>query len=307
MRNRKNSNHSRPEYAGRLSGLAAVLLLCISWYLSACYEPVEGCLETNALNFSLDADRECDGCCTYPVLSIRLTHRWENADTSFIFRYSSLAFKDGGGNPFSIDRITYYLHDFVLLTDAGNAIRTTDTLLVPLLNSSGFYEDTYIPDDYLLVNAAVSSSLEVGTLPRNGNFTQLQFQLGIDAFTDRILASALPNNHPLSLLDSTMYDLDLLRYVSNRISLKRDTSQNAEAVLPAYGSEIDAVPVTIDIPGGFPLAAGFNMVISLEVNYADWFQDVQRIDTASEADLIAQIVARLPNAFTLLDITVNRQ
>ncbi|PHN05770.1 MbnP family protein [Flavilitoribacter nigricans] len=295
-------------FAGAWSRITtfAIAFLIVSCF-SACYEQVDGCLDTNALNFSLDADRECDGCCTYPALSIRLVHQWIDADTSFTFRYTSGAFKDGGGNPFVIDRITYYLQNFSLVTDAGTRVSTTDTVLVGYLNDIGFYEDRYIPDDYLLINATVSSAFEVGTLAQNGNFTQLQFELGVDDFMDRILPGSLTNNHPLSLLDTTMYDLNNGRYVSNRLDLARDTTQNAEDLLLQYGAERSTVPVSVAIPGGFPLPAGFNMVVTLQVNYAEWFQNVNNIATATPETIIPQIVAGLPNSFTLVDITVNQQ
>ena len=281
-------------------------LFLIIFCFSACYEPVEGCLDTNALNFSLDADRECDGCCTYPTLSIRLIHQWEDADTSFTIRYTSDAYTDAAGHPFSIDRITYYLKNFSLSTDAGSTIQTTDTVLVGYLNDAGFYEDRYIRDDYLLINASVSSSLEVGTLARNGNFTQLQFELGVDEFTDRVLPGSLPDNHPLSLLDTTMFDLNNGRYLSNRLDLARDTTTNASDLLLTYGAERPVVPISVSIPGGFSLPAGFNMVVTLQVNYADWFEGTDNIANASEMDLLSQIVGSLSNSFTLVDITVNQ-
>jgi hypothetical protein len=178
---------------------------------------------------------------------------------------------------------------------------------VGFLNDAGFYEDRYIRDDYLLINASVSSSLEVGTLARNGNFTQLQFELGIDDFTDRVLPGSLPDNHPLSLLDTTMFDLNNGRYLSTRLDLARDTTTNAEDLLLTYGAERPTVPFTVAIPGGFPLPAGFNMVVTLQVNYAEWFQGVDNLANASEEDLLSQIVGSLSNSITLVNITVNQQ
>ena len=291
----------------RRTAIGCLLGIClIVSCFSACYEPVEGCLDPNALNFGLDADRECGDCCAYPSLSIRFLNQWTDADTSFTLNYASDAYRDGGGNPFPIDRITYYLKDFILITDAGNSIRTTDTVLVGYLNDVGLYEDRYLRDDYLLINASVSTTLEVGTLARNGNFTRLTFDLGIDEFTDRILPGSLPTNHPLSLLDTTMYDLGNGRYRSNRLDLARDTTQNAADLLLSYGAERMTVPVTVDIPGGFSLPAGFNMVVTLEVNYADWFREVQNIAQGSETEILTQIVGSLSNSFTLVDITVNQ-
>lgn len=302
MKNHKENNHS----AFPLSPFIA-LVAVLSLGLPACYEPIEGCLDANAVNFSLDADRECDACCQYPGLSIRLVHRWEDSDTSFSFRYTSDAFRDANGHPFSIDRITYYLHEFSLIDAAGTQLFTVDTVLVAQLNSGGFYEDAFILDDYLLVNPAVSSALDVGTLPRNGNFIQLRFALGIDALTDRIQPVSLPTNHPLSLLDTTMYELANNRYFSNRLDLLRDTSASADTLLLTYGAERASIPVTVDIPGGFALPAGFSVEVAVQVNYAEWFAGVGDIENAAPETILDQIVAGLPNAFSLLEITVNQR
>lgn len=290
----------------RLGKVMISFLFC-SICFSACYEPIEGCLDTNALNFSLDADRECDGCCTYPSLSIRLVHQWIDEDTSFTFRYASTAFTDGGGHPFLIDRITYYLKDFALVTPGGESVSTTDTVLVARLNDNGFYEDTYVLDDFLLINPGTSTELEVGTLAQNTTFSRLRFELGVDESTDRILPGSLANNHPLSLLDSSMYDLNDGRYFSNRLDLKRDTSDSAGELSLSYGAERAVTPIVVEVPGGFTLPPGFNMVITLQVNYADWFQGVQNIDSASTETIESQIVVSLSNSFSLLEISVNQR
>ena len=102
-----------------------------------------------------------------------------------------------------------------------------------------------------MINPLLSSAQTIGALEQNGSFTQLQFQLGVDEEIDDILPGSLPTNHPISFLDTSMYDLTNSKYISNRLDLRRDTAATAAEVLLYYGSEIPAVPFSIEIPGGF--------------------------------------------------------
>jgi hypothetical protein len=287
--------------------LSLLVLVGISLFAPACYEAREGCLDVNAVNYALDSDRECDGCCEYPVLSIRFVHVWDDGDTSFTFRYDSGAFLDGDGQPFAIDRITYYVQNIGLYTDGAFLRYTADSVEVQQLTATGTYEATFIRDDYLLLNPARSTSLEVGTLFQNGTFTALRFQVGLDAETDDILPGSLPTNHPLSLLDSTMYDLAGMRYLSNRLELRRDPAASDAPLILSYGTERARQAVTLDIPGGFALSPGLDLDITLQVNYARWFEQIEDIRSESEEELLNKIVAGLPNSFTFLEISANER
>lgn len=286
---------------------SSLITLGFSLLLSACYEPTEGCLDVNAVNFGLDTDRECADCCTYPVLSIQFSHVWEDADTNLTFNYGSEAFQDAVGQIFAIDRITFYVHDFALLTEAGVLQYTTDSVEVLKLAASGLYEETFIRDDYLLLNPALRSALEVGTLLQNGTFTQLRFQVGLDAETDDILPGSLPTNHALSLLDTTMYDLDQERYWSNRLALQRDTAGTTPSLLLTYGTERLPLEVALDIPGNFALPPGLDLDIVLKINYAQWFAQVENIREEGEEELLNKIVAELPNSISFVEISANER
>ncbi|MCB0630092.1 MAG: hypothetical protein KDD15_10175 [Lewinella sp.] len=285
----------------------SILLLGIILLSPACYEAREGCLDVNAVNYALDTDRECADCCEYPVLSLRFVSVWEDQDTSFTFRYASDGFHDGKGQPFLIDRITYYIQDVALVANAGALHYTSDSVEVQKLTDSGTYEEVYIRDDYLLLNPALNTALEVGTLLRNGTFTHLRFQVGLDVETDDILPGSLPTNHPLSLLDTSMYNLNDERYLSNRMDLMRDTAATASSLLLSYGTEQQPLEISLEIPGSFALPPGLDLEITLQVNYAKWFEQISDIRVDSEAELLDKIVAGLSNSFTFLEISADER
>ncbi|HMQ06448.1 MAG TPA: hypothetical protein PKC30_04055 [Saprospiraceae bacterium] len=49
-------------------------LICITIF-NACYEPVEGCLDPDALNYNVSADNMCEECCQLPNLNIFFSFR----------------------------------------------------------------------------------------------------------------------------------------------------------------------------------------------------------------------------------------
>lgn len=280
-----------------LSILCLLLLL-----LPACYEPIEGCLDPAAENFQLDADRECAACCTYPKLSLQFVHRWITPDTSFILRYTDQVYADASGHPFFLQRITYYLHDFALLTAGGQLQFTADSLETLQQTGTGETVTRVIRDDFVLVNPGGNASLEIGSLRRNDVYTQIQFEVGLDADSRFILPTSLPGAHPLSLLDTTMYDLAAEEYNSLRVAFCRDTSANSTRSIARYPSAQPTIPIALDIPGGFALPAGLDLTVTIQVDYASWFGQVSDIAGAAEDEITTQIVAGVPLSFTLLDI-----
>ena len=41
---------------------------------NSCYSPVDGCLDPEATNYSIDADNPCDDCCNLPILNVSVFH-----------------------------------------------------------------------------------------------------------------------------------------------------------------------------------------------------------------------------------------
>ena len=170
----------------------------------------------------------------------------------------------------------------------------------------GYLNPLTFATDYLLINPALSSTNEIGTLLQGGTFNQLSFNIGLESEANLILPGSLPDNHPLSYLDSTMYDLDTEQYLSNRIELETDINQNTLERIISYGSEREIIPIILDIPGGFALPPGFDLDIEIEVNYADWFSSIQSITNDPDNTIIDEIVGGLPISFKLVEISADQ-
>ena len=61
-----------------LRGIVISFFLAVG--LLSCYEAIEGCLDSQAVNFDFSADNACDGCCSYPNLIINFNRVFGKRD-----------------------------------------------------------------------------------------------------------------------------------------------------------------------------------------------------------------------------------
>lgn len=99
----------------------AVLILFMVLF-QGCYQAVQGCLDAQATNYSVDADEPCpDDCCTYPSIKLKIQHCYEVAPDSFIsLNYGDSIYYDALGEPFRISGIQYYMSAFKLVKTDGS-------------------------------------------------------------------------------------------------------------------------------------------------------------------------------------------
>ena len=79
------------------TSIISLLFLFCYFLPTSCFEPEEGCLDIEANNFQLAADRDCSkdapsNCfCTYPSVSLRVVHVFDKLDfrTDTVYRINS--------------------------------------------------------------------------------------------------------------------------------------------------------------------------------------------------------------------------
>ncbi len=49
-------------------------VIALVFFLAGCYEPKEGCLDPQAVNYDVTADEACADCCTWPSLRLSVKH-----------------------------------------------------------------------------------------------------------------------------------------------------------------------------------------------------------------------------------------
>lgn len=277
------------------------LVLLITFMLAGCYEPKEGCLDVNATNFALDADRPCSDCCVYPTLRLDVQNRFTKDGVPLNLGYVDSVYYDIQGKPYRINKIRFYLSNVHLVRSDGSEEEVADELELEVwLPDGSDTEKVVVEDNFALVDAGRNRSFAMGTFAKNGEFQKVRFTLGIGEPVNRAVPSTLPDNHPLALQDDPMYWSGADGYIFYKIELFRDTvpTDTIPVVLEIGGSTILRT-FSIDFPEPLHLDEGFNPKITLRIDYSLWLQSIDR--DADEASLISTIVQNItPQSFQVV-------
>lgn len=264
-----------------------LLALCL---LPACYEPVEGCLDIEAVNFDAAADKNC--CCEYPRLILEVEQQFDTLPWRPDSVYQLLS-----GERFRLKSVAFYLSEFRLYR-GGAAFRTTGGIDLPVFGpaSGDTLEQNFI-NDFALVRR---SPLEyaVGAFPEGGLFDRAEILLGLPDDAQRVVPSKAPAGHPLAAqLEKLWLDRDR-GFVALQLVFTRDT---VAATIPdtLNFARPDFASFLIDDTGSFRHESGYDFRISLIADYRELFRNVQ-LSAGDPAAWKTQIVANLPNVFRVL-------
>lgn len=276
--------------------ISVILLFLI--LLTSCYENREGCLDVRATNFSIDADRECDGCCIYPQLKIAFEHKL-TANSNANLTYTDSIYLDGNNNQFRVRDIQFYVSNVRLVREDGSEFYPTDSLQVQIQAPGGTPQTVNIGDNVALVNRNNFTPSEFGRFITTGKYTKVRFTIGLAGNYNRVIPTSLPDsvvNHPLE--NTAMYVNTDTGFIFNRLqifnnALKTDTTYRNFRVLN---------PPTKDIELAFPNALqtieGYNVRVTVRINYLTWFTGVN-FKNDTEATVATKIVNNLQNSLSV--------
>ncbi len=279
----------------RLSCCASILFL-----VEGCYEPIEGCLDNKATNFQIDADEACSGCCRYPVLKLLVEHKVVYPDATYNLAYNDSVYQDGAGNTFRVKNIQFFLSDFRIIKKDGTELAVPDSLEVEIFQPDGTSPKQFIRDDAALINRNIFSTYEIGTLITKGEIRALRFTVGLTEPANSANPASFPTGHPLR--NVTMHFNSDSGYVFNQLqlfnsaTLSDTTTTLIEIGTPPYARSVE-VPLAADI------VEGFNIRITLRVNYLQWFQDIN-LKTDAPASLATKIVNNAANSFSVVAVVL---
>ncbi len=262
-----------------------VVLLVIAGFITAC-EPEVACLDPGAANFSPGADRDCGTeCCVYPQLGLRFFLRNNGEPYSL-----SDTLTDAAGNAFVLSDVRFYMTDVKLLRDNGEAVGVTDSVRLFFNDgTNGIYNDNYI------LATANTFSYDVGEIVESGDFTAMEFDVGLDETANQVFADTMSVTHPLSS-ENGMYIDAVNGYLFNEVEL----TIIPDSIPVSYGiSGVQNLQaVTVDFDSTITLVKGFDIEIQLEVDYPKLLEGV---DLINDTDNIIQgkIVTNTPDIFSL--------
>lgn len=276
-----------------------LLWLWLGALLTACTEPKEGCLDINAVNYQVDADRPCADCCEYPTLQFDILHK-VRPDSEANLTYEDSIYQDGAGNDFRISDIQFYLSDVALLRPDGSAVRVTDTLQLTVERPGGGAGIQVVTDDFALLNPNDFRSSIIGTFISQGAFSEVRFDVGIEEAANYVDPVLLPEEHPLALVEM-YWNADSGR-IYNRLDLFRIEEQtDTLRTLLEIGLPENLQTVKLPLPTPFELSPGFGPSLVIRIDYLTWFEDVD-LKNDDRAVLIQKIVNNLTESFSIIAI-----
>lgn len=256
-------------------------------------------MDIEATNYAVDADDACSECCTYPTLSVSVIHRADFAtpvDTSFNFLYDTLYPNQVVvGDSFVIDRARFFISNIKLVRESGEEVGVIDTLELDIPSGNTMVVD----DSFVKLDRDIFSARTVGTLLTTGTFTGLKFTLGLDEFLLETDPNSVPSGHPLST-ESDVLNYDTLSgmYIPNLLIFRQDTVSADSLFLQI--NEPDTVELEFATP--FELSRGFDVNITLRIDYMKWFEGVD-VESYPMNDISTAIRQNMKNAFTVEEIT----
>ncbi len=277
---------------------------CIAILLSlpSCFEPESGCLNTEALNYALDADNPCSDCCEFPSLVLDVQHRFVRDSLTEGVLPGNTTHLDDFDQVFQFKTLRYFISNLHLTDNTGQTLEVEEELGLVVIEGSRIRLDT-VEDNFALVDATQLSDYTIGTIKGGGDFVSVGLDFGLVDPTSKSDINELPDGHPLSEPD--LYIDDDQGYVFFEMELYRDTSQLS---LDSVKVQLDKTLVApqLNFPIDFSLNPGFNTEVILRIDYAALLEGVNvRLDT--EEQIQDKIVNNLTNAFLVIDVTANNR
>jgi len=263
-----------PDYSGWI--VVYTLLIILS---TGCNTRIEGCLDVNAENFDLNGERPCKDCCTYPMMQLSLTQKWNDANFS-----NDTTLYDEQLQPYFITDLRYYLTTWSWIDDEGNQF-TVDSVEGDCNGSTL----TYTPD--ILIIDTRKFLYTLGTIRVAPHIVSLHASLGLTEDYS-CLDETDPQTPSVVTDQSPLWNTQTGKLETIRLIVQRDTSiESLDTIYIDYQLENT-------LGYDYQLENGKNTPLTLSVNYAQWFKDVN-VDSLSSFETslrnnIAGSITRTP-------------
>jgi hypothetical protein len=272
-------------------------LFIVATTFTACYQDVEGCLDVNASNLDLDADFAClnDDCCTYPTLSLSVTHRYNGEE----IRTDSF-YRDAANNQFRLNRLRYYWTELVLNEADGDVITPVDSVEFGLVPSLGDTTFQLLNDNLVLISTATSESQNFGVFRGADGSVSITGKLGVEGLYSQVFPASAPANHPLNFQEDRMYYNQDSNYL--QLKLEYDLIQGSDT-LSREINVLGAQDMVLLFPGIVTIPRGINVTV-----FVDAETDIllNGIDLAADNDeIVNQLIANAPVMWTVTELLGN--
>ncbi|MFQ5448032.1 MAG: MbnP family protein [Saprospiraceae bacterium] len=266
--------------------------------MAACYEPKEGCLNLDAVNYDASADNACPDCCQLPALSVSFSHQAllpTQTDTTINFKYDSLYPSPFDKNHyFQITRSRFFISNLHLIKEDGMEVAVQDS--IELEAPAG--DTVTVEDNFVKVDRDIFQGATFGAIVTSGIIDRVRFTLGLRAPLGQTNPESVPAKHALDVADdSLMYSPDT-GYLSHLLIFKRDTLTSS---LPIEMKMTEPVTIELPLPQAIEVLRGFDLSLKLKINYLAWFYGIDLVNDAQQT-IEQKVAENLPDAFSVTEI-----
>lgn len=274
-----------------------LFLLLIPCFIG-CYEPKEGCLDIDAVNYDASADDPCDACCKSPVLLFLMQHYVELAtqpDTSFAMKYATkYPSPFDTSHYFYLDRGRFFISNLKLVRDNGEEVGVTDSLWLLLTNG----DSLYVEDNFSKCDRDLFAADTIGKIKTLGVFTKLKFTLGLEEAVQKVYPDTLNNRHPLAVdTDSLSYEEGVGIFPYHLI-IRPDTLPDTPPMIFKFDQ---ARQISLDLPQPISVERGFSIRLTLRFEYLHLFKAVDFLHD-TEAIIRSKIEDELEAGFSVVSV-----
>ncbi len=260
-------------------------MLAVLMVWGACQEPVEGCLDIDAVNFNAATDFPCEFCCEYPTLTLALNYRagLENFNINAPFEMQN-------GDSIIFTRAAFYVSDLSLIRN-NEAFMPIDTIVLyekvdDMLDSFTFLGNVG------LINRR-SFNINMGSFEESGLFDAVSLRFGLNESMNNQPIDRIPNQNKLAIQADSMHTFTP---DGGYIFLKFDL------VFPVTNSSRQVTITAADMPPvieqllPFQSIQGVNKTLNLAIDYLAW---IEGVDFQNDADDVVRqkIVNNTANAW----------
>ncbi len=183
--------------------LNRIFLFFIAIFLTiiadSCYKHEEGCQDINAINYDVEADKNCeDNCCKYPKVNLQFKMLYDTVEIDTNNYFTNFA-----GDSLRIRMLRMYLSNFVITENTGKVHNLHNEITLG-------YGDDSIPEfkktNYTSIKINEKGGVfQIGSLDKLALYNQINFVFGIDSVINHASIDKITTSSYLHQFSDSMH------------------------------------------------------------------------------------------------------
>jgi len=264
--------------------LVGLLFLAL---ISACQEPLEACLDIEASNFDVRADRDC--CCIYPSLFVEVAYR--AGEVSFNL---NTPYELDNGDTVIFRRAAFYISDLTVF-QGSQEFFPRDTFLIYQLDNNNQLDSLEYEGNISLINRT-ASDINMGRFTEPGFFDLVRFRLGLNEILNEQDIEILPRRSRLGIQADSMHTFTPdggYLFLKFEVFVPSLDELFILTLTAADGDFVILRPIELNS------VTGINKRFRLNINYLEWLRGIDfATDTPEQRK--QKLIDNLPNALVTI-------